>query len=78
MGMNLLDANGSMRPTQRENTLRSFQQAALMGAAFVEFGECLGFLTESKDLWQQFKSSMSFASDQRPSCCSSSGSTQDF
>lgn len=47
--MNLLDANGAMRPTQRENTLRSFQQAALMGAAFVEFGECLGSPTESKD-----------------------------
>lgn len=38
-GMNLLDVNGLMRPSQRENTLRSFQKAALMGAAFVEFGE---------------------------------------
>lgn len=37
--MNLLDACGVMRPAQRENTLRSFQQAALMGAAFVEFGK---------------------------------------
>ncbi|MEW5303053.1 MAG: hypothetical protein WDW38_001369 [Sanguina aurantia] len=36
-GMNLLDVNGLLRPLQRENTLRSFQEAASMGAAFVEF-----------------------------------------